>query len=52
MTTFSFSSTARVEAVWGRWQALVTLVRGEVLESHFLRFGQEPTAPQAQPVDR
>ena len=45
---WTFLEVARIEQIWGEWQALVTLVRLGVPESFFLSFLSEPTLGNAQ----
>lgn len=45
---WTFSTVVRTENSWGTWYALVTLTKGGVDESFFLKFGQtEPSQEQA-----
>jgi predicted acetyltransferase len=45
---WSFLEVARIECNWGKWQALVTLVKNDVPESFWRNFNDtEPTMEQA-----
>lgn len=45
---WSFVEVVRIEQHWGKWCALVTLVKAGVPESFYLKFDAEPTPAQAQ----
>jgi hypothetical protein len=44
---WAFSAVARIEARFGKWQALVTLVDSGVPSSFFLKFSSQPTTQDA-----